>query len=732
MYRFATFAAVTLLGAAVLPAQSIQYSASTKVWLLNTGKSSYAMGVAADGALRNLYWGAPLWRMVDMPAPAPRQDLSSFDPRQMMENEEYPGWGGTRYYEPAVKISRADGDRDLVLHYVSHRIEGNQLDIEMKDIRDAVSVTLHYRVYPGQGILERSATIRNGTKQTLTLDSAQAATWYLPPGDGYQLTYLSGRWAAEGQINREPIHEGEKVIESRKGHTSHNFNPWFAIDHGDASEENGRVWFGALAWSGSWRIHVDQDAVGAVRVTAGYNPFDFGYRLKPGETLSSPVFHAGYADNGFGGASRLFHRYQRERILPGAPNTRLRPVLYNSWEATEFKVDEPGQLALAEKAASIGVERFVVDDGWFGARNGSKAGLGDWTVNSKKFPNGLGPLIKRVNELGMEFGLWVEPEMVNPDSDLYRAHPDWVINFQGRPRTEARSQLVLNLARREVYDHLLKVLDDLLRENNIAFLKWDHNRNWSEPGWPEAGADYEQKLYVEYVNNLYKLFAELRKRHPKLEIESCASGGGRVDLGILQYTEQVWTSDNTDPYDRLFMQNGFSHAYAPAVMMAWVTDSPNWVNKRSTSLEYRFLSSMQGGLGVGANLNHWSDADFATAKRLVGEYKSIRQTVQRGNLFRLIQPQENNPRCATLSVSDDGRQAVLFTFMHSSTLKTPQALIQLRGLHPDLTYKLRTIQGKAMTGTPEQASGAYWMGMGIKPDLVGDFQAAAFAFEAAP
>ena len=259
----------------MLPAQSIQYSEAKKVWLLTTRHNSYAMGVAADGALRNLYWGARLWRVDDLAAPSGRRDLSSFDPRQMMENEEYPGWGGPRYYEPALKITRADGDRDLVLKYQSHRINGNDLDVVLKDIRDAMEVTLHYRVYPEHGIIRRSATIRNGTEAALNVESAQAGTWYLPAGEGYQLTYLSGRWAAETQINREPIHEGAKVLESRKIQTSHNFNQWFAIDAGDADEEHGRVWFGSLAWSGNWRITVEQTPYRQVRVTGGFNTFDF-------------------------------------------------------------------------------------------------------------------------------------------------------------------------------------------------------------------------------------------------------------------------------------------------------------------------------------------------------------------------------------------------------------------------------------------------------------------------
>ncbi len=295
MHSTTAFFLIPLFLAPLAGAQSIQYVESRKVWLLTTRESSYAMGVAGDGLLEHLYWGPPLWRADDLPvAPEPR-GLSSFDPSEMMANEEYPAFGGPRYLEPALKITRDDGDRDVVLHYVSQQIRGNDLDIELKDIHDDILVTLHYHIYPDNGILRRNATIRNGTGRPLTVESAQSAAWSLPPGDGYNLSYLSGRWAAETQLHREPIEPGMKVLESRKGNTSHNLNPWFAIDAGNATEENGPVWFGALGWSGNWRITVEQTPYRQVRVTGGMNSFDFSYPLKPGESLETPEFYAGYS-----------------------------------------------------------------------------------------------------------------------------------------------------------------------------------------------------------------------------------------------------------------------------------------------------------------------------------------------------------------------------------------------------------------------------------------------------
>jgi alpha-galactosidase len=723
--------AVAPCAAAPAPSKDVapRYDAAHRVFRLDAGDVTYAMGVNDDGMLQTLYWGARLPPDDPLGPARPAPGRSSFDPVGSLTPQEYAGWGGAMTATPALKLHQDDGNRDLVLRYDSHRIEKNALQVRLRDARAGVTVDLRYVADASTGIVGRSAHIENAGTQALTIDSAAAATWNLPRGD-YSLRYLTGTWAGEWHVQTRAVAPGATVLESRRGSTGDENNPWFAIGRGgDWNEEHGEVWFGALAWSGSWRIQVDEDILGQVRVTGGYNPFDFTYRLQPGQSLDTPVFYGGYTGRGMGEASRLLHRFERERVLPGGAAAKLRPVLYNSWEATEFKVDEAGQERLAGKAAALGVERFVVDDGWFGARNNDHAGLGDWVVNRQKFPNGLKPLIDKVHGLGMSFGLWVEPEMVNPDSDLYRAHPDWVLNFPGRQRSEGRNQLVLNLAREDVKAHLLDVLDRLLRENDIQFLKWDYNRNWSEPGWPDVAPEEQQKVYVAYVRNLYDILRELRARHPGVEIESCSGGGARVDLGIMALTDEVWPSDNTDPSDRLSIQDGFSQAYAPATMMAWVTGSPNWVNGRASSLDFRFLSAMQGGLGIGANLLEWTPAEEATARAYVAEYKKIRATVQRGALYRLLSPRDRAPWSATESVAPDGRQAVLFAFQRQGEEARPFPTLRLQGLEPQARYRLRAIHGRVAPGTPGAASGAYWMQRGIDIAMKGDLQAAGLVFE---
>lgn len=733
------FFVATLAAAICFFATCTCMAQTRQVFRLDGGDATYAFGVNERDELQPLYWGGRLGAHDNIAPAHSFPEMASFDSSYTTTPEEYAGWGAGLYTEPALKVTFPDGNRDLVLHFVNAARKGPQaLDVLLKDISREIYVTLHYEMDPETGILGRSAEIENREKQPVMIEQAAAAQWTLPP-DRYTLSYLTGRWAGEWTLNQEPLIGGARVLESRRGTTGHQANPWFAISRDDshksvgafaAGEEHGEVWFGALAWSGSWRFTVEHTQLDWVRATGGFNPFDFGYKLNPGEHLTTPVFFAGYSNHGLGGASRLMHRFEIANILPHAPDPKPRPVIYNSWEATEFNVSEAGQSALAEKAASIGVDRFVMDDGWFGQRKNDHAGLGDWYVNKEKFPNGLKPLIDKVHSLGMDFGLWVEPEMVNPDSDLYRKHPDWVLSFPGRPRSESRNQLVLNLARPDVRDYVEGFLDKLLTENDIAFLKWDYNRNWAEPGWDAVPPDEQKRVYVAFIRNLYQILADLRRKHPKIEIESCSGGGGRVDLGILRYADEVWTSDNTDPFDRLSMQNGFTYAYTPQIMMAWVTDSPHWLNnKRATSLTYRLLSSMQGSLGIGANLNHWTDEDFANAKRLIAAYHDVQRTIVRGDLYRLISPLDGSEFSSTESVSRDKNQAVVFAFANATQEGRGFPLLQLLGLDSEAQYKLSWIEGKALPNTPETASGAWWMNHGIQLELRGDFQAAAFRLD---
>ncbi len=671
-----------------------------------------------DSSLQHIYWGprVALVEALEM-AHAPKPPVVAFESPTGMSREEYVPWGGMRFNEPSLKVEYADGTRAIEWIFDEYAIErsevGQTLWLRFRDREYPLVVTLYYRIYDGHDVIERWARLENsGGGGPVTIEQALSADWQLPRRESYRLIYLYGQHMGETQIAEVMLGPGKVVLESRRGATSHQFNPWVALDPDErATEEDGEVWSMALAWSGSWKIVVETTSYGAVQCVGGLNNFDFRYRLDEGAHLDLPVFAGLYSNNGFGGISRKWHAYERERVLPEGPDA-VRPVLFNAWEGTMFAVNEQNQMELAEKAAGLGIEIFVVDDGWFGERNSEYAGLGDWTVNPEKFPRGLNPLIARVNALGMRFGLWVEPEMVNPDSDLYRAHPDWVYHFRHRSRTEGRHQLVLNLARSDVRDWMLATLDLLLSEHNIEFIKWDLNRYVSEPGWPDEVGHNPERVWLDHVRNLYWVIDELRRRHPGVAFESCAGGGGRVDLGILSRVEQVWTSDNTDAFDRLRIQEGFGYVYAPRVMMCWVTDCPNFLTRRILSLRYRFHVAMAGALGIGGDLAVWTPQELEEARDLIAVYKRVRPTIQNGLLYRLRLPRAGGA-AASQYVARDGSETVVFVWGHSQQFGETQVPLPLCGLEKDMHY------ADSLNGAIY--SGAYLAQKGLPVNLVGDF-----------
>ena len=692
-------------------------------WALRSSGATYGLAVDEEGRLRHLYFGPPLPRLEDLArtdeisSPLGREHFFPWEsPTGPNARYEYPEWGGMYYHEPCFKATLDDGVRDVRLVYEGHDTVGDEgtpeLVVTLRDPHYPLQVQLHLRLFEELDLLERYAVVENTGQEPITLEQILSAAWHLPRRRDYRLTHLAGRFAAETQIQRENVSLGKKVLESRRGNTSHHANPFFAVDRGAATEDDGEVWFGALGWSGNWKIVVEHDAWGSVQVSGGIHDFDFAWHLEGGETFETPSFVGGYTQGGFGQASRNLHRYARKNVLP---HEGPRPVLYNSWEATYFDINEEVQGSLAEKAASLGVELFVVDDGWFGERNDDRRGLGDWWINQEKFPRGLGPLIEKVHSLVMSFGLWVEPEMVNPDSDLYREHPDWIYHFPNRPRTESRNQLVLNLAKEEVRNHLFYVLDRLLTENQISFIKWDMNRPLSEPGWPEAPRERQREVWVRHTRGVYEILERLRQRHPEVAFESCASGGGRVDLGILRYTDQVWTSDNTDPFDRLMIQEGCSMAYPARAMMCWVADPGFWAKNRTTSISYRFHSAMMGSLGIGTNLLKWSEEEFEEAGKLVRRYKQVRDIVQEGDQYRLLSPREGETT-AVQYVSEDMRTSVIFVFRNPHQFLDPSPTIYPRGLKEDSIYRVTVLEAPR--------SGEALMGRGIQVPLEGDLTSA--------
>ncbi|MGW3728157.1 alpha-galactosidase [Streptomyces sp. NPDC000851] len=680
----------------------LEIAENGRTWLLSGPTSSYAVHLTDDDELLHLHWG-PRIALADAEALAvrPLPDYWPFE-SPLDGREEYPVEGGPRFVRPALSV-RTDERRGTEWRFEAHETADQELRLRFRDA--GLAITLHYRMR--DDVVERWVTLHNDGPEAELL-RADSATWTLPDRDAWRLSQLHGRWAAESRLVRSPLTYGEKVIGSRRGHTGHQHLPWVALDT-DATEERGEVYGCALAWSGSWRIAVAQLPDARVQITGGAGYDDSGLlRLAAGESFTTPVFAGLFSDGGFGGASRAWHAYQRAYVIPDAE--RDRPVLFNSWEATEFDISEEQQRALARRAAAIGVELFVVDDGWFGARTSDRAGLGDWTPNPDRFPAGLKPLADDVHALGMQFGIWVEPEMVNPDSELYRAHPDWVQFQPGRKRAELRNQLVLNLAREDVQDYLWEQLHGLLSSAPIDYVKWDFNRCFTDAGWP--GEPYPQRLWVDHVRAVYALLDRLRAAHPGVAFESCSGGGGRIDLGVMSRTDQVWTSDNTDPLDRLAIQDGFSQIHPARVMAAWVTDSPNTqLNGRASSLRFRFVSAMAGVLGVGGDLTRWTDEELAEARGWVALYKEIRPLVQRGDLHRLRPPRGGLSAVQYVR----GDEAVVLAWLQAQSYGEPVPALRLRGLDPTASYECRE--------TGEVHRGAVLLHHGLRTGLWGDLDA---------
>ncbi|GGV28835.1 alpha-galactosidase [Streptomyces longisporoflavus] len=688
----------------------ISFAPETGVWLLRTPHTSYALWIDETGAPCHLAWGPRLTLdEAQELAIAPPPPLSSFEGRPPV-GEELPVDGGARYGTPSLQVRFADGTRAFEWEAAGHRVHepapgSTELALEFRDRHYPLQVTLHYRVHDDSDVIERWTVLRNTGEDPVTLLRADSAAWTLPARDDYRLSHVTGQWAAETQLHRERLPFGETVLTSRRGITSHDANPWVMLDAGDADEDHGQVWSAALAWSGSWRVTVQRTPDGRAGFTGGAGRDGMTQPLEPGAEFTTPC-HAGlYTRGGFGATSRAWHAYILAHVLPHPDETR--PVLYNSWEATGFDVDEAGQMALAARAAALGAELYVMDDGWFGAHRREGSGLGDWTPSPTRFPDGLAPLVREVRRLGMRFGLWVEPESVSPDSDLYRRHPEWVLHFPHRTRTELRRQLVLNFARPDVADWAYGWLTRLVADHGIDFLKWDMNRPFSEAGRPDQ-ADGADRLETAYVHNLYGVIDRLRADHPGLRIEACSGGGGRVDPGILARTDQAWTSDNTDAADRVLIQHGYGQIYPSRTMAAWVTDVPNQLTGRSVPLRFRFHVAMAGVLGVGGDLSRWTDDELAEGADLVAQYKRVRHLVQHGILHRPRGPVDDGP-AAVQYTATDGSEALLLVWRRSPRHGSPHPVLRLQGLDPDARYR------DARTGTVHSATvlGEY----GLRPEL---------------
>ncbi|MDB8551854.1 alpha-galactosidase [Turicibacter sanguinis] len=670
---------------------------------LETNKTTYAFAVDNMGLLRHLYWGPKVNNLEDFDVPA-LAEMSSNDPILDLTDEEYPVFGGMRYKEHCLKVNFADGTRDIEYRYVGYTQTEETLVIHLKDAHYEFEFDLHYKVYEVQDLIERTVSVRNTGNDIIGIEKVHSGQIHLPYQD-LTLTSSHGRWLAEFQEFKQPLGQGKIVLENRRGISTHHHNPFFVLDH-QASETNGEVYFGVLKLSGNFQTIIEPRPYGGTLVQMGISSHDCVISLQPGEEFMAPSMLVGYTNSGFEAMTHAMNDFAKQHVLRDG----VRPVLYNSWEATEFDVHCDEQIALAKKAKEMGVELFVIDDGWFGQRHSDADGLGDWYVNTDKFPEGLTPLISAVKEMGMMFGIWIEPEMVNSPTQLLKDHPDWIYHFENRMNDTSRNQMVLNVTLPEVQEFIFNMIDDLLANYEIDYIKWDANRPISQTG-------ISRDMWYRHIEAVYDIARRVKEKYPNLLLEACASGGGRVDYGMLDSFDDFWTSDNTDAYDRLTIQRTYSYVYPIKAMRAWVTDA----NNRSTiPLTFKFHSAMMGTLGMGCNILKFTEEEMELSRQLIEEYKEIRHIIQDGDFYRLNPITSNNYQVYEYANEDE---AVLFVFLPQTQISRLGACIKMRGLDADARYEFNLSDDLIIK------SGSYLMNHGIQVKLSGDYASTIIKFK---
>ena len=664
--------------------------AANKVVSVDTPNSSLVFMVDKEGFLLHRYFGEHL------DTPEAVVDFVFSDQRRHSIFEAPSVFGGYYGGEPAVAATHADGNMTTDLRFQgseTKKIDSNIVEtrIQMKDAAYPFFVTFVYRAYQAEDIITCKAIYENREEGSVVLKRFASFDLAMP-GTEYWLTRFYGDWASEMRLDEKPLAHGITIIDSKKGvRTSQNDNASFmlALSH-PAQEEEGAVIGGALAWSGNYRICFELDVRNTLHLNAGINPFESEYRLEAGEKFQTPEFIFTYSARGKGPVSRRFHRWARKYALRGGNEER--PVVLNSWEGAYFTFNEDTLTGMMDHAAEMGIEMFVLDDGWFGnkyPRNNAKAGLGDWQVNTNKLPHGIDYLIDHAEKDGLRFGIWIEPEMVNPKSELAENHPDWIVQRPGREKLLARNQLLLDLSNPAVQDFVFKSVDDLLTQHpRIAYIKWDANRHVWNFGSPYLPKDEQSHWWIDYTRGLYSVYARLMEKHPDTIFQACSSGGGRVDYGSLPYHHEFWTSDDTDAFERIFIQWGTSHFYPAIGMGAHVSTVPNHQTGNTLPLKFRFDVAMAGRLGVELQPSDMTEKERAFAKKCIATYKRIRPVVQFGDLYRLISPYREGNKAALMYVSPEKDRAVAFLYILRYQCHYDYPVLKLRGLDPDKKYRI--------------------------------------------
>lgn len=708
---------------------SIFYDENQKSFYLGAGKASYVLHVDEDGRLLNQHWGARVPDGALSPDFSHYPTLASFDPRTNALPWELPTRGSGWYGEPAVAATNAKGDDMVQLTYVSHAIymgknrlpglpatfarregDAETLEIELMDRLTGLRVTAVYGVFERTGAITRSLRLKNESGEDMQINGVLSASAPVH-GSGYDVIHLKGAWARERHVMRQTQGEGEYRIFSQRGASGHEANPFLALCEKSATEFSGEVWAVSLVYSGSFEALSYVNNTENSRLSIGMNPDVFTWKLEPGETFVSPEAAMVYSPDGLNGMSHAFHRLYSENLMRSKWFERDRPILINNWEATYFNFNEEKILQIARRAKELGVEMLVLDDGWFGKRNTDNCSLGDWVVNPEKLPGGLNGLSDRLHDLGLKFGLWFEPEMISPDSDLYRAHPDWCLHVDGRARVEMRNQLILDLSRKEVQDYIIESVSAALESARIEYVKWDMNRNMTEPFSGAQTPARQKETQHRYMLGLYRVLEEITARFPEILFESCSGGGGRFDPGMLYYMPQTWTSDDSDAAERMFIQYGTSFVYPPCAMGAHVSAVPNHQTGRTTAMQTRGDVALGGSFGFELDLSQLSDADAETVRRLIEREKQVRTLVRTGEFTRLLSPFDH-PYAAWQFRARDNSEALICAYRLMTRPATPHLLLRASGLDESAVY---------MDDDGNTCSGAALTRYGLWLHLPGDF-----------
>ena len=694
---------------------AIIFHKQSKCFHLYNNEVSYIMRIMENGQLENLYYGKKIHDKEDFTYfhdEAMRSQMSVCIPEpgllsMQYTRQEYPSYGTGDYRSPAVTIAQENGSRIIDFKYAGHEIYSGKKEIlplpatyvEGKEEAETLEVTLHdnvmdtdlilsYTIYEAYPVITRNTKFVHKGKEKIVLERAMSASVEFLDMD-YEMVQLSGGWSRERYVKNRKLEMGIQSIQSLNGTCcGAEHNPFFALKRPHTTESQGEVYGFSLVYSGNYLGQVEVSTFDMTRVMMGINPEDFSWELKSGESFQTPEVVMVYSDKGLNKMSQTYHRLYRKRLMHGEWRDKARPILLNNWEATYFDFNEEKILTIAKKAKEAGVELFVLDDGWFGARNDDYRGLGDWYVNLEKLPDGISGLSKKVEELGLKFGLWVELEMVNKDSDLYRAHPDWIISAPNRFESHARHQNVLDFSRNEVVDYIYEMIAKVIRESSISYIKWDMNRYMSDP-YSKGSAPCEQgKVMHKYILGVYDLYTRLTTEFPHILFESCASGGARFDPAMLYFAPQTWCSDDTDASERTKIQYGTSYVYPIVSMGSHVSAVPNHQMHRITPIETRANVAYFGTFGYELDLNLLSDAEIETVKKQIAFMKEHRELIQMdGDFYRLLSPFEGN-ETAWMVVSSDKTQAVAAFYQRLNKVNASWLRLKLDGLDANTKYEV--------------------------------------------